>query len=74
FTPHHDAPPTIARAFADYERARMARAAKVLTASRRQGVIYHLPGPAGLLRNMALRALPQEAVAARFDWLYACRK
>jgi salicylate hydroxylase len=52
---------------------RMARAARVQGASRRQGVIYHLPGPAAVLRNMALRALPQEAVAARFDWLYTYR-
>jgi salicylate hydroxylase len=62
--------PSITRAFANYERSRVARAARVQSASRRQGVIYHLPGPAGLLRDMALRALPQEAIAARFDWLY----
>ena len=67
------AQPSLARAFADYERARMSRAARVQSASRRQGVIYHLPGPAALLRDMALRALPKEAIAARFDWLYTYR-
>ncbi len=74
FMPRNGAAPNIAQAFADYERARVARAARVQITSRRQGVIYHLPGPAGALRNMALRALPQEALAARFDWLYTYRK
>ncbi len=70
FQPRDGAAPSIARAFADYERTRVARAARVQSASRRQGVIYHLPGPAALVRDMTLRALPQEAIAARFDWLY----
>jgi salicylate hydroxylase len=74
FTPRDGAFPSVTRAFADYERMRMARAARVQSASRRQGVIYHLPGPAAALRNMALRALPQEAIAARFDWLYTYHK
>jgi len=74
FTPRNGATPGIAQAFADYERARMARAARVQSASRRQGVIYHLPGPAALIRDLAMRALPQEAVATRFDWLYTYRK
>jgi salicylate hydroxylase len=74
FATRDGAAPSVTRALADYERARMPRAARVQSASRRQGVIYHLPGPAALLRDMALRALPQEAIAARFDWLYTFRK
>lgn len=72
-SPREDGTPSITRAFADYERARVPRAARVQEASRRQGRIYHLHGPAAFLRDIGLRALPQPAVAARFDWLYAYR-
>lgn len=58
------------RALADYDRQRCARAARVQRASRMQGAIYHLHGPAALARDVALRALPPSAAMARFDWLY----
>jgi salicylate hydroxylase len=53
-----------------YEAARHARATRVQNASRRQGAIYHLSGPAALLRDMALRALSGATMLARYDWLY----
>jgi hypothetical protein len=33
-------------------------------------MIYHLAGPAALVRDMGMRALPPDMVMARFDWLY----
>jgi salicylate hydroxylase len=64
-------PVSTTRALAEYDRRRVARAARVQKASRQQGTIYHLRGPAALIRDMGMRALPPEAVMARFDWLYA---
>ncbi len=55
---------------ADYEKARIARAATVNTASRRQGFIYHLPEPLGLARDFAMRSLGPERLMEKLDWLY----
>ena len=57
-------------ALADYGAARRARAARVQAASRRQGRIYHLSGPAALARDHVLGWLGPEKLAARNDWLY----
>lgn len=56
-----------------YQEARCPRAARVQRASRRQAIIYHLAGPAALLRDLALRALGQQ-ILARYDWLYDARR
>jgi len=61
---------SIVRGLANYERTRHARATRIQTASRKQGMIYHLSGPAALVRDIGMRALPPEMVMARFDWLY----
>ncbi len=53
-----------------YQEARCPRAARVQRESRRQAKIYHLAGPAALLRDMALRALGPQKMLARYDWLY----
>ncbi len=53
-----------------YQEARRPRAARVQLESRRQAKIYHLAGPAALLRDMALRALGPQKILARYDWLY----
>jgi len=57
-----------------YQEARRARAWRVQTESRRQATIYHLAGPAALLRDAALRALSGEKMLARYDWLFDARK
>ena len=59
-----------APALASYGAGRSARAALVQAASRRQGDIYHLGGPAALARDFALRVMGPERMAARMDWLY----
>ncbi|MDQ6702268.1 MAG: FAD-dependent monooxygenase [Pseudomonadota bacterium] len=53
-----------------YQEARCPRAARVQRESRRQAKIYHLAGPAALLRDMVLRALGPQKMLARYDWLY----
>ncbi|MGH6836835.1 MAG: FAD-dependent monooxygenase [Methylocella sp.] len=53
-----------------YQAARCPRAARVQRESRRQAKIYHLAGPAALLRDMAMRALGGQKMLARYDWLY----
>jgi salicylate hydroxylase len=63
----------VERALLAYQAARQARATHVQQASRRQGVIYHLSGPAALARDLAFRALGGDNMLARYDWLYDAR-
>jgi salicylate hydroxylase len=56
-----------------YQKARRPRAARVQRESRGQAKIYHLAGPAGLFRDLVLRALGQQKMLARYDWLYDSR-
>ena len=53
-----------------YDRARIARTARVQSGARRQGRIFHLSGPLALARDMALRLLPRNAALERFAWIY----
>ncbi|MBO0733668.1 MAG: FAD-dependent monooxygenase [Methylocapsa sp.] len=55
---------------AAYQQARQARALRVQKESRRQAAIYHLPGPAALVRDCILRAIDGQRMLARYDWLY----
>lgn len=57
-------------AFAAYERARRARAASVVRASRRQGGYFHLRGLAAHARDLAIRALGGRGMLKRNAWLY----
>jgi salicylate hydroxylase len=61
---------TIETSLRAYQEMRCPRAARVQRESRRQAKIYHLAGPAALLRDMALRALGPQKMLARYDWLY----
>ncbi|MBS0240933.1 MAG: FAD-dependent monooxygenase [Proteobacteria bacterium] len=60
----------IAAALDSYQRERAGRARKVVAAAARNGSIFHLPGPAALVRNAAMKVIPGERVARRFDWVY----
>jgi salicylate hydroxylase len=53
-----------------YQEARCPRAARVQRVSRGQAKIYHLAGPAALLRDLVLRMLGPQKMLARYDWLY----
>jgi salicylate hydroxylase len=56
-----------------YEGLRRSRTARVVRHARRLGRIYHLGGPAALIRNLALTATGGEGLLASYDWLYDWR-
>lgn len=58
------------RAFRAYEGRRCARAERIQRASRDQGRIYHLRGPAALARDTVMRALGPRGMFSRMAWLY----
>ncbi len=64
------AEPDIARALQAYERLRAPRAGRVQSEARRQAGFYHVRGPAAFVRDLGLRMLGAERLAARYDWLY----
>ena len=57
-------------ALAAYSAARLARATRVQAASRELGRIYHLAGPAGAARDLAMRLAGPRKLMARYDWVY----
>ena len=57
-------------AFQLYEYRRTARTHRVQVASRRQGRIYHLGGPAARARDLAMTLLGPQRLLAHMDWLY----
>jgi salicylate hydroxylase len=59
-----------AQALRRYEDRRQARTARVQHTARRNGMIYHLGGPAAFARDFALRKMSGERLLTRFDWLY----
>jgi salicylate hydroxylase len=59
-----------AEAFKAYDRARLARATKVQSASRRQGDYYHAGGMVAAARDLVISALGGQRMLARNGWLY----
>lgn len=66
-------PDDLATAFRVYAAARQARAHRVVRASRRNGILYHLTGPAAIARNLAIAWMEPERLIGGYDWLYAYR-
>jgi salicylate hydroxylase len=62
-----------ARALRAYEQARRRRGARAQREARRNSWGYHLAGPLGFARNLALGALDGERLLRRYDWLYGWR-
>lgn len=56
-----------------YQHRRRPRVVQVVRASRRNGEVYHLKGPAAAARNVVLRHVPAHRLMARYDWLYGWR-
>lgn len=61
------------RALASYEQARRGRAARLQSAARRNGRMYHASGFAAVGRDLALRLVPPTRLIASYDWLYGWR-
>jgi salicylate hydroxylase len=63
----------LARAFARYERARVARTARVVLMTREMGRIYHARGVERLVRNDLWRGRTPERFYDALEWLYGWR-
>ncbi len=61
---------TAETAFAAYQSVRMARAAQIVRASRRQGDYFHMRPPASLVRDLVIRTLGGPGMLRRNGWLY----
>lgn len=57
-------------ALLSYDRARRARATRVVAEARRNGQIYHMSGLMALTRNLTMKLTPAERLMARYDWVY----
>jgi salicylate hydroxylase len=56
-----------------YAKLRRGRVLRVQRLARRQGHIYHLPGPLALVRDLAIKAMGPTQMLARQDWIYDWR-
>lgn len=63
-------PENPAAALARYGDERLARVARVQTAARRNGRIYHAGAPLAFARDLVMRRLGPERMAERYAWLY----
>lgn len=59
-----------AKAFALYERSRIARTARVVLSAREMGRIFHAKGVERLVRNDLWKGRPQERFYDAMEWLY----
>ena len=66
-------PAEIAASLAAYETARLDRSRRIVAAARRNGLVFHLSGPAAFARNTAMRVLSGERVLTGYDWVYGWR-
>jgi salicylate hydroxylase len=57
-------------ALAAFVRERQARALRVAAASRRNGGLYHVAGPAAWVRDQGMAAAGGERLMRGYDWLY----
>jgi salicylate hydroxylase len=64
-----DAPAALRR----YEQARGPRTARVQRAARRNDMVYHLPWPASVARDLAMGAMGNDRLLAHYDWIYDWR-
>lgn len=69
----NDGAPAIAAALERYTRERRPRVARVQRIAKRNGLIYHLSGPAALARDLAIKALGGSRLLARQNWVYDWR-
>lgn len=66
---NHDVPPALSA----YAQARVGRVRRVQREARRNGRIYHLPGPIAAARDLVLRRKDPGRLVDRYAWLYDWR-
>ncbi len=57
-------------AFPMFEQRRRQRVLRVQSASRRNGHVYHLSGPAAAVRNATMALIPGRQLMRQYDWIY----
>jgi salicylate hydroxylase len=57
-------------ALAAYAQARAGRVARIVAASDRQARVYHLAGPLGAARDLAMRGVGPAGMRRAVDWIY----
>lgn len=62
--------PDIAAALGAYDRARIARSARIQGAARRQGRIFHFTGSLAAARDLAMRLMPAQLPIESYGWIY----
>jgi len=65
-----DRNPDVPAALRNYEASRLPRTARVQRDASRNSAVYHMGGPAAVLRSLALMAMGGERLISRYDWLY----
>jgi len=68
-----DGPTAIAGALKRYAKLRRSRVAQVQRTARQQGRIYHMTGPFALARDLSIKAMGPQRLAARQSWIYDWR-
>ena len=68
-----DSGTAIAAALERYASERRPRVARVQRTAKRNGMIYHLSGPAALARDVAIKAIGGSRLVARQGWIYNWR-
>lgn len=61
----------VAQAFDLYQRARVARTARIVLSSREMGKLYHAKGVERMVRNDLWRGRPNERFYDAMEWLYS---
>jgi salicylate hydroxylase len=62
--------PNVPAALRTYEASRLPRTARVQREASRNATVYHMSGPAAVLRSLALMAMGGDRLISRYDWLY----
>ncbi|MGL4729638.1 MAG: FAD-dependent monooxygenase [Bosea sp. (in: a-proteobacteria)] len=63
----------LAEGMARFQSRRSPRIARIVTESRRNGQVFHLPWPLNMARDMAIRRLGPEGFMRRQEWIYGWR-
>jgi salicylate hydroxylase len=64
---------SVTAALKHYARLRRSRVARVQGTARRNGMIYHLTGPAAFARDLFIRSMGPQRMLAQQSWIYEWR-
>jgi salicylate hydroxylase len=64
---------SIPAALKRYARLRRSRVMRIQRAARRNGMIYHLTGPAAFARDLFIKSMGPQRMLAQQSWIYEWR-